>query len=221
MFFIQKWIWPNVKWIAVWMDSFSNIWRQLNMKKTCKLFGESNLGNSKIIKKFIKFVRKNEKLKNETIKKKNLDDDDLGFEINFGAYQSSEPRHQLKKIPETKLLKNWTEGKREKIEIPKKFIKKIRKLGLREQDVGILYKSKIDWTSVYVGKVFNLCSWLDGSLDQFENQLQKIRFFALKLVVIFIRKLITKNWRNIWWMFTITASIHVPIHIVTISDFQR
>ena len=66
-------------------------------EKTCKLFRESNLGNSKIIEKFIKFVRKNEKLKNEAIKKENLDDDDLGFEINFGAYQSSEPRHQLKK----------------------------------------------------------------------------------------------------------------------------
>ena len=137
-------------------------------EKTCKLFGESNLGNSKIIEKFIKFV--NEKLKNEATKKENLDDD-LGFEINFGAYQSSETRLQLKKIPETKRSKNWTEGKREKIEIPKKFMKKIRKLGLREDDADILYKSKIDWTSVYSGRVFNLCSSLDGSLDQFENQL--------------------------------------------------
>ena len=119
-------------------------------EKTCKLFGESNLGNSKIIEKFIKFV--NEKLKNEATKKENLDDD-LGFEINFGAYQSSETRLQLKKIPETKRSKNWTEGKREKIEIPKKFIKKIRKLGLREEDADILYKSKIDWTSVYSGRV--------------------------------------------------------------------
>ena len=129
-------------------------------EKTCKLFGESNLGNSKIIEKFIKFVRKNEKLKNEAAKKENLDTD-LGFEINFGAYQSSEPKLQLKKIPETKRSKTWTEGKREKIEIPKKFIKKIRKLGLREEDADILYKSKIDWTSVYSGRVFNLCFSLD------------------------------------------------------------
>ena len=125
-------------------------------EKTCKLFGESTIGNSKIIKKFIKFVRKNEKLKNGAIKKKDLDDDGLGFEINFGAYQRSEPKLPLKKIPETKRSKNWTEGKREKIEIPKKFIKKIRKLGLREEDADILYKSKIDWTSVYSGRVFNL-----------------------------------------------------------------
>ena len=122
-------------------------------EKTCKLFGESTIGNSKISEKFIKFVRKNEKLKNEAIKEENLGDDDLGFEINFGAYQSSETRLQLKKIPETKRSKNWTEGKREKIEIPKKFIKKIRKLGLREEDADILYKSKIDWTSVYSGRV--------------------------------------------------------------------
>ena len=77
-------------------------------EKTCKLFGESNLGNSNIIEKFIKFVRKNEKLKNEAAKKENLDTD-LGFEINFGAYQSSEPKLQLKKIPETKRSKTWTE----------------------------------------------------------------------------------------------------------------
>ena len=65
-------------------------------EKTAKLIGETNIGNSKIMKKFIKFVKINEKLKNEAIKKENLDDDDdLGFEINFGAYQSSEPRIKI------------------------------------------------------------------------------------------------------------------------------
>ena len=120
--------------------------------KTAKLIGETNIGHSKIMKNFIKFIKINEKLKNEA-KKENLDDD-LGFEINFGAYQSSEPRLQ---ISETKRPKKWTEEKREKIEIPKKFMKKIRKLGLREEDADILYKSKIDWTSVYLGR-FSICA---------------------------------------------------------------
>ena len=124
-------------------------------EKTAKLLGEINIGNSKIMKNFIKFVKINEKLKNEAIKKENLDDDDLGFEINFGAYQSSEPRL---KISETKRPKNGTDGKREKIEVPKKFMKKIRKLGLREEDADILYKSKIDWTSVYLGRV-SICAF--------------------------------------------------------------
>ena len=122
-------------------------------EKTAKLIGETNIGNSKIMKKFIKFVKINQKLKNE-VKKENRDDD-LGFEINFGAYQSSEPR--IRKFPETKRPKKWTEEKREKIEIPKKFMKKIRKLGLREEDADILYKSKIDWTSVYLGR-FSICA---------------------------------------------------------------
>ena len=59
-------------------------------------------------------------------------------------------------IPDTKRTKNGTEGKRENIEIPKKFIKKIKQLGLREEDADILYKSKIDWASVYLGRVSNL-----------------------------------------------------------------
>jgi len=122
-------------------------------EKTAKLLGETNIGNSKIMKNFIKFVKINEKLKNEA-KKENLDDDDLGFEINFGAYQSSKPRI---KISKPKRPKNGTDGKREKIEVPKKFMKKIRKLGLREEDADILYKSKIDWTSVYLGRV-SICA---------------------------------------------------------------
>ena len=36
-----------------------------------------------------------------------------------------------------------------KIEIPKKFIRKIQRLGLKEEDAAILYETKIDWESVY------------------------------------------------------------------------
>ena len=133
--------------------------KKAKYEKTCKLLevGESTSTNGswKTIKKFMKFVKANEKKKNEGIKKESLDDD-LGFEINFGAYQNSEPRLRLKQIPDTKRTKNGTEGKRENIEIPKKFITKIKQLGLREEDADILYKSKIDWASVYLGRVSNL-----------------------------------------------------------------
>ena len=39
--------------------------------------------------------------------------------------------------------------KEKKIDIPKEFIKKIKKLGMREDDAEILFQSKIDWTAVY------------------------------------------------------------------------
>ena len=40
------------------------------------------------------------------------------------------------------------DGEKKK-EIPKEFIKKILKLGLRVEDAAILYETKIDWTAVY------------------------------------------------------------------------
>ena len=36
-----------------------------------------------------------------------------------------------------------------KTEIPKKFIRKIKKLGLRPEDAAVLYETKIDWETVY------------------------------------------------------------------------
>ena len=39
--------------------------------------------------------------------------------------------------------------KEKKIDIPKDFIKKIKKLGMREEDAEILFRTKIDWTAVY------------------------------------------------------------------------
>ena len=41
------------------------------------------------------------------------------------------------------------EKKETEIDIPKDFMRKIKKLGMREEDAQILYKSKIDWTAVY------------------------------------------------------------------------
>ena len=40
------------------------------------------------------------------------------------------------------------ESKKRK-EIPKEFIKKIKKLGMRLEDANVLYASKIEWTAVY------------------------------------------------------------------------
>ena len=39
--------------------------------------------------------------------------------------------------------------KEKKIDIPETFIKKIRTLGLKEDDARTLFESKIDWTAVY------------------------------------------------------------------------
>ena len=36
-----------------------------------------------------------------------------------------------------------------KTEIPKKFIRKIKKLGLRQEDAVVLYETMIDWETVY------------------------------------------------------------------------
>ena len=44
--------------------------------------------------------------------------------------------------------KNETE-KRKKIDVPKEFLGKIKKLGMKEEDAEILFKSKIDWDAVY------------------------------------------------------------------------
>ena len=58
--------------------------KKVKCAKTIKLFetGSScESDHSKSLKKFIKFVAKSEK------EKENRNDDDLGFEINFGAFQ--------------------------------------------------------------------------------------------------------------------------------------
>ena len=42
------------------------------------------------------------------------------------------------------------EMEKRKIDIPKDFIKKIKKLGMKVEDAEILFKSKIDWCAVYI-----------------------------------------------------------------------
>ena len=170
-----------------------NYLKRAKYDKTAKMVGvdESKSSCSKTMEKFLQFLAAID------IKKQKVEDD-LGFEINFGAYQP-EPRLQLKQISNFTGKKNGpkSEDKKEKIEIPKKFIKKIKNLGLREKDADILYKSKIDWTAIYLGRISNCCR-LDSNISliriqQFENLFQRTRFIALKSAAIFTRKSITRN----------------------------
>ena len=80
---------------------------------------------------------------------KNKNEDDLGFEVNFGAYQ---PEGKLKILKTEKRSKNLTkksDEKEKRIDVPFEFIEKIKKLGMEESDAGILYKTRINWTEVY------------------------------------------------------------------------
>ena len=49
-------------------------------------------------------------------------------------------------LPSDRKLKRKKEVKKD---IPKKFLKQIQKLGLRKEDVEILFETKVDWTAVY------------------------------------------------------------------------
>ena len=77
--------------------------KKVKCEKSSKMFGAENLGeseHSKSLKKFMKFLKENE------MKKENSVEDDLGFEINFGAFQP-EPKvsfclnHYLNELEDT------------------------------------------------------------------------------------------------------------------------
>ena len=58
--------------------------KKVKCEKTSKMFGTERPGendHSKSLKKFMKFLKQNE------TEKENRVEDDLGFEINFGAFQ--------------------------------------------------------------------------------------------------------------------------------------
>jgi len=116
-------------------------------KKKCEnslLLFEERVGHrknylNKTLQDFIGFLKKKES------ERENMKLDNLGFEINFGAYQ---PATNVSSI-------GGDRGKGKKKErnsfedIPRGFIKKIKKLGMKEEDADILYRTKIDWTAVY------------------------------------------------------------------------
>ena len=138
--------------------------KKAKCQKTLKLFGEQ-IGQAKndkmpMLEKFVDYMKEQE------AGKENKRDDDLGFEINFGAFQpekkvsSGTPSvhssyFQLPsisgkiggKLKETN-RKDVVKEKKVK-EIPKEFIKKIEKLGMKKEDAEVLYKTQIDWTAVY------------------------------------------------------------------------
>ena len=58
------------------------------------------------------------------------------------------------------------ETEKRKTHIPREFIKKIKKLGMKVEDAEILYKSKIDWCAIYSeNKIF--CA--EPGCDYFTN----------------------------------------------------
>ena len=119
--------------------------KKAKYEKTLKLFagkvGESKACTSAAHKKFTNYLKQKERTT------KNANNDDLGFEINFGAYQ------QELKLPATidrKGIGEMTGSKNEIAkDVPNEFIKHILKLGMKVEDVELLYKTKINWTVVY------------------------------------------------------------------------
>merc|ERR1712131_565224 len=111
-----------------------------------KMFGTERSGkidHSKTLKKFIEFLKQSEK------EKENRIEDDLGFEINFGAFQP-EPKMPLRKSLTEKTYQSTMKAtEKRRTDIPKEFIKKIKNLGMKVEDAEILFKSKIDWTAIY------------------------------------------------------------------------
>ena len=78
-------------------DIVMNYLMKAKCEKTAKMFGteqnhEDRKDSSKSLKKFIKYVKQSE------TEKENRIEDDLGFEINFGAFQ-----------PATKVSLFWNE----------------------------------------------------------------------------------------------------------------
>ena len=129
-----------------------NYLKKAKCEKTLKLF-EGRLVETRedkdTSKKFWNHLKRKED-------EKEIAKDDLGFEINSGAYQSQagESRFSSSRTPEGKSSagpkkRNEKSEKKEKVDIPKEFIEKIRKLGMKMEDTEALYKSKIDWTAVY------------------------------------------------------------------------
>ena len=120
-------------------------------EKSLKLFG-GKVGHKKngemvLLGKFVDYLKKSE------VEKENANDEDLGFEINFGAFQPDQkyPSAISRKTGRSAKNSERKESgeRKKKQEIPKEFIKKIRKLGMKEEDATILYETKIDWTAVY------------------------------------------------------------------------
>ena len=126
-------------------DFVAEYLKKAKFKKTLDLFDKQNHESKKSSENMnVQFVQY---LKAQTMQNKN--EDDLGFEVNFGAYQ---PEAKLKILKTKKRSKNQTkksDEKEKRIDVPFEFIEKIKKLGMEESEAGILYKTRINWTEVY------------------------------------------------------------------------
>jgi len=125
--------------------------KKAKCEKTLHLFDKQHTTTTKNDgSMYMRFVQY---LQGKMIKCEVKKEDDLGFEINFGAYQ---PEVKLSMLnPEKRSVKN-TKNKTRKfdekencINIPVEFIEKIKKLGMKEIDAEVLYKTTINWTEVY------------------------------------------------------------------------
>ena len=119
--------------------------KKTQYEKTLKLIavhdGESKACTGETYEKFMNYLKRKERKKR--IENKN---DDLGFEINFGAYQ------QEVKLPASIARKSIGGSKNESVkkeDVPEQFIKQIQRLGMKVEDAEMLYKTKINWTAVY------------------------------------------------------------------------
>ena len=111
-------------------------------EKTLKTLDVKNQFKNDYTADFQKFINY---LEIKEAQKDIKNDDDLGFEINLGAYhQKAISKHPRQIASSTKMEKS-----EKQIDIPKEFIKTIEELGMRKKDAVMLYKSKIDWVAVY------------------------------------------------------------------------
>ena len=122
--------------------------KKVKCEKVLKLFEEKTgqTKKTKTLEKFFDFLKE--------LEKENTKNEDLGFEINFGAYQpavSQSPFTEAKRTDklEKKRIKIEDRENKKKKEVPKEFVKKIQKLGMKVEDAEALYSSKIEWTAVY------------------------------------------------------------------------
>ena len=122
-----------------------NYLKKAKYEKTLRLIaehdGESEACTAATYEKFMDYLKQKER--KTRIENKN---DDLGFEINFGAYQ------QKVKLPASIARKSIGGSKNESVkkeDVPKQFIKQIQRLGMKVEDAELLYRTKINWTAVY------------------------------------------------------------------------
>ena len=148
-------------------DIVAECFKKGKYEKTAKMFGTNRENDpSKVMEEFIEYLKQKE------MEKENQVEDDLGFQINFGAFKPTTKVSfseifitefeiqkfclQLLSIDMGKTEKANRGPKKEtekrKTDIPKVFIQKIKKLGMRVEDAEVLYKSKIDWCAVYSEK---------------------------------------------------------------------